>query len=139
MDHRRIPGVDIVHDITVTPWPLPDNCVHMTTLTHVWEHIPPWRTLDVMAEIHRVSKRDALLLMSGPYGNGARYLQDPTHCNPSTEATFLYWDKIQAPQLWNVYQPPVLHLEQFEIVPANGDRDFEVALRVCKGRCTHGG
>jgi SAM-dependent methyltransferase len=138
IDQRRVPGVDIVHDITKTPWPLPESCAMVVVLTHVWEHIHPTRTLDVMAEIHRVSRDDGIVMMSGPYGLGNRFVQDPTHCNPSNEATFMYWDKLHPSRLWEVYKPPVLHLEAFEMVPANGDRDFEVALRVCKGRCHHG-
>ncbi len=139
MDQRAVEGVDIVHDLTVFPWPLPDNCVLTSVLSHVWEHIPPWLTLDVMAEIHRVSKPDAVVMLTGPFGLGPRFVQDPTHCNPVNEATFAYWDPLHPSKLWEqVYQPPPLHVEAFEVVPANGDRDFECALRVCKGECTHG-
>ena len=139
IDKRKLPGVDIVHDITVTPWPLPDSCATVMILSHVWEHIPPWKTLDVMAEMHRISKNNGIVMMNGPYGLGPRFIQDPTHCNPSNEATFMYWDALHPSRLWKVYKPPVLHLERFEIVPANADRDFEVALRVCKmKRCNHG-
>lgn len=133
MDSRRVPGVDIVHDITKTPWPLPANCVITSVMSHLWEHIPPWRTLAVMEEIHRISKPDAVVLLSGPFGLGFRFVQDPTHCNPVNEATFAYWDPLHPSKLWEqVYQPSPMHIEAFEIVPANGDRDFECALRVCK-------
>lgn len=147
MDIRAVDGVDLVHDLTVTPWPLPDDCVTLTRLSHVWEHIPPWRTLDVMAELHRVSKHDAIVMIAAPYGLGFRFVQDPTHCNPSNEATWAYWDPLHPSKLWQqVYRPPAMHVEAYEVLPANGDRDFECAMRVCKqGRdrkgvwtCPHG-
>lgn len=139
MDKRDIPGVDLVHDLEHTPWPLPQNCCSVVVLSHVWEHITPSRTLDVMAEIHRVCQPNAVVMMAGPYGMGFRYQQDPTHCNPSNQATFTYWDPLHPSGLWGVYRPPPMHVEQFVIVPAPpGDRDFEVSLRVCKGPCTHG-
>ena len=133
LDARDVPGVDIVHDLTETPWPLPDDCVTLTRLSHVWEHIPPWKTIAVMAEIHRVSRHNALVFISAPYGLGFRFVQDPTHCNPSNEATWAYWDPLHPSKLWQqVYRPPAMHIEAYEVVPANGDRDFECAMRVCK-------
>lgn len=141
LDRRALPGVDIVHDLEQTPWPLPDSCASVIVLSHVWEHITPSRTLAVMAEIHRVAQHDALVMIAGPYGLGYRYQQDPTHCNPTNDATFTYFDPHHG--LYGVYEPPPMHLEQFVIVPAPpSDRDFEAALRVCKPgegeTCPHG-
>lgn len=139
LDKRRLRGVDIVHDLERTPWPLPATCCAVVILSHVWEHVTPARTLAVMAEIHRICRHDAVVMIAGPYGLGFRYQQDPTHCNPSNEATFCYWDPLHPSRLWEVYRPPVLHLDKFELVPVGNDRDFEVALRVCKRkRCRHG-
>lgn len=141
MDIRPWPGVDIVHDLEDTPWPLPDNSCSIVVMSHVFEHVSPKRTLDVMAEIHRVCQPDAQVAMSGPYGVGYRWQQDPTHCNPIVEATLYYFDPLKG-GLWDVYQPPPLHVEQFMVVPAPMyDRDFEALLRVCKpgkgGKCQH--
>ena len=41
LDVRDMPGVDIVHDLNVHPWPLPDECVTRIACSHVVEHIPP--------------------------------------------------------------------------------------------------
>ncbi len=41
LDVRDLPGVDIVHDLNVYPWPLPDESVNRITCSHVVEHIPP--------------------------------------------------------------------------------------------------
>ena len=41
MDLRPLPGVDIVHDVTMFPWPLPDGCAVRAICSHLVEHIPP--------------------------------------------------------------------------------------------------
>jgi SAM-dependent methyltransferase len=41
MDIRPLPGVDIVHDVTKFPWPLPDESVVRAVCSHLVEHIPP--------------------------------------------------------------------------------------------------
>ena len=41
IDILPLPGVDIVHNIELTPWPLPDDCVLTATASHVLEHINP--------------------------------------------------------------------------------------------------
>lgn len=141
IDTRPLPGVDILHDLEQFPWPLPDACARVVLLSHFWEHLKPWLTLRFMAELHRVCEDGAVVLINGPYANEFRFVQDPTHCNPSNEATFCYWDN-QNP-LWHVYKPPVFHLEQFELIPVGGmGRDFNAVLRTCKrflpdGTCPH--
>jgi hypothetical protein len=134
MDIRPLEGVDLVWDFTQTPWPLPDNCAHTVVLSHVWEHIPPEKTLAVMEEIHRVSRDKAGVFISAPYGVGSRYLQDPTHQNPSTQATWAYWDPADPSGLWGVYCPSPFHLQSYQLIPAGGDRDFNAVLAVCKDR-----
>ena len=130
VDSRRLPGVDLVHDLEVFPWPLPDSVTRLVVMSHFWEHIHPKLTLRFMAELHRVCQHGAEIAIAAPYGNGFRFTQDPTHCNPSNEATFLYWD-LRHP-LWEVYQPPVFHLTYYEIIPAGHDRDFNARLICCK-------
>lgn len=41
MDYRAMPGVDIVQDITMFPWPLPDESVSLAVSSHVIEHLNP--------------------------------------------------------------------------------------------------
>jgi SAM-dependent methyltransferase len=130
MDRRRLPGVDIVHDIEDTPWPLPDNCCTAVVLSHVWEHITPKHTLAVMEEIHRICRDGASVFISAPYAMGSRYMQDPTHCNPSTEATWMYWDPEHP--LYGVYQPSPFKVLSYNVIPVSNDRDFNCVLRVLK-------
>jgi hypothetical protein len=135
VDKVKYPKVDIVHDLEKFPWPFLDNCARAVVMSHFWEHIKPWLTLDFMKELHRVCQNGAQVMIASPYGTEFRFVQDPTHCNPSNEATFLYWDNRH--QLWNVYKPPVFHLDYFEVIPIGGGRDFNAILKVCKGKCTH--
>lgn len=131
LDRRKTPAVDIVHDIERTPWPLPDRCATAVAMSHVWEHITPKHTLDVMDEIWRVLRPHGSLFISGPYGAGSRYLQDPTHCNPSTEITWLYWDPDHP--LYEVYRTVAqFKIVAFDIIPVGGDRDFSVVMEAIK-------
>lgn len=41
MDVLPLPGVDIVHNMEITPWPLPDNCVSVAIASHIMEHLNP--------------------------------------------------------------------------------------------------
>lgn len=112
VDARPLPGVDLVHDLEVFPWPLPDSCAHSVCLYHMFEHLKPWVVMPFMAELHRVCKHGAQVFISGPYALDFRYVQDPTHVRPVNEATFCYFDS-RSDLLWGVYQPPVLHLVNF--------------------------
>jgi len=140
IDARALDGVDLVHDLEVFPWPLPGDCAHTAVLSHFFEHVKPWLSMTFMAELHRVCRTEAQVFMSGPYGMGFHYCQDPTHCNPVNEATLQYFD--DRSQLWNVYQPPVFHVLSFERVASDVDVDFAAVLLCCKPEpgkvCPHG-
>lgn len=41
IDYEAFPGVDIVHDVEVFPWPLPDECADIAVTSHLLEHINP--------------------------------------------------------------------------------------------------
>jgi SAM-dependent methyltransferase len=41
MDFRALPGVDIVHNVELFPWPLPNDCVSVAMASHLLEHINP--------------------------------------------------------------------------------------------------
>lgn len=131
IDKRKTQHVDIVHDLERFPWPLPDNCASAVVISHFWEHLKPWLTFDFMAELHRVCQPGANVFISAPYAMGFRYVQDPTHCNPSNEATWCYWDDRHP--LWEVYKPKaVFYVVSYEVVPVGGDKDFNAVLHVVK-------
>ena len=95
IDFQALPSVDIVHDLTVYPWPLPDECATVAMASHVVEHIPPHNLgfVKFMNEVWRILKPGGQFAITTPHGWSAGYLQDPTHCNPCNENTWLYFVK----------------------------------------------
>jgi hypothetical protein len=100
------PGVDIVQDIEVTPWPLADGCCQAIHASHVLEHLKPWRLIAVMDECWRVMEVGGEMTIRTPFG--AAYAFDPTHCILFQESSFLYFDSatkyhaIYKPQPWQI-------------------------------------
>lgn len=107
MDVRDLPTVDIVHDFTDFPWPLPDECVILAVASHLIEHIPRHNFIfmNFMNELWRVTKPGGSLMIAMPYCTSPGYYQDPTHVNPCNETTFAYFDPLHQSQLWQIYKP----------------------------------
>lgn len=116
MDIRKMPGVDIVHDLESFPWPLPDESVAMAASSHVLEHIDPARGvfLNLMNEVWRVMKPGGRFAINVPYAGSPGYWQDPTHCNGITEMTWTYFDPLSPTELYSVYRP-----KPWKIVPGS--------------------
>ena len=110
MDVRSLPGVDIVHDFEVYPWPIEDDSVLTALASHVVEHINPAKFgfINWMNEVWRVMVPGGQLAISMPYGYSPGFLQDPTHCNPCNEFTWFYFDPEPGEgrgSLWGIYEP----------------------------------
>lgn len=108
MDIRALPGVEIVHDFEVFPWPLPDGCALTAVASHVIEHVNPHKGVFMrfMDEVWRVLKPGGEFAIVVPHGYSMGYLQDPTHCNPCNEHTWYYFDpEAGAGNLYNIYKP----------------------------------
>lgn len=110
MDRRSLPGVEIVHDIEVVPWPLESGSCAIVKMSHVMEHVCPRKSLAVVEEVWRILEEGGHFLVSMPYGGSARYYQDPTHCNPWNEATPCYFDPKYP--LYEVYKPSPWEIKQ---------------------------
>ena len=114
MDVRPLDGVDIVHDVNVHPWPLPDECTTRIMASHLVEHIPPtaingkgtwFPFIEFMDEAWRISKVGCEFMIAAPYWLSPGFAQDPTHCNSINETTFAYFDPLHQSQLWSIYKP----------------------------------
>ena len=105
LDIRKLPGVDIVHDLEKIPYPLQDNSCLKILASHVVEHINPMKFgfVNVMNEWWRIMKEGGELMIAMPYAWSFGYIQDPTHCNPCNEATFQYFDPKYP--LYQIYKP----------------------------------
>ncbi|MBI4928320.1 MAG: hypothetical protein HY835_11180 [Anaerolineae bacterium] len=112
IDIQALPGVDIVHDLNVHPWPVASESVVQAKAWHIVEHIPPVAVtekgtrrpfIEFMNECWRVLKAGALIDIETPYGGSAGFLHDPTHCNPVSELTFEHFDPDY--RRYQTYQP----------------------------------
>ena len=103
MDKRPLPGIDIVHDLEVLPYPLEDESVITMVASNIVEHLKPWLMIDIFNEWWRIAKPNCQLAISMPYGVSSYWQQDPTHCNVCNEVTWQYFDK-RFP-LYRVYEP----------------------------------
>lgn len=106
MDYQDLPGVDIIHDLAVLPWPLPDDSVIRAIASHYVEHIPkvvyyqgndgkfhsylPF--ISFMNEMWRVMKPGGEFAIAAPHGYSPGFLQDPTHTAGLNEATWYYFN-----------------------------------------------
>jgi len=77
VDHHPYPGVDIVADLDVTPWPLEDNRFSRVICSHVIEHIG--EPLAFLREVHRIAKPGALVELDTPHFSSIDSWTDPTH------------------------------------------------------------
>lgn len=100
MDIQKLPGVDIVHDVNVHPWPIEAESVDQAKAWHIVEHIPAvcvtergtrFPFIEFMDECWRVLKVGARIDIECPRGTSETFLHDPTHCNHITEATWEYF------------------------------------------------
>jgi len=91
IDIVKCEGVDIVHDLNVYPYPFEDNSVDEIFMSHYIEHVPD--LMKFMNELYRILKVGGTMSVIAPYYNSIRCWQDPTHLQPISEATFLYYNK----------------------------------------------
>lgn len=115
MDLQPLPGVDIIHDFNVHPWPLPDESVITAIASHVLEHIPKvvidggktrFPFIEFMDEVWRIMKPDGQFAIAVPHGASPGFMQDPTHAAQINEATFAYFDPLSYDgQLYHFYKP----------------------------------
>lgn len=100
MDIQKLPGVDIVHDVNVHPWPIEAESVDRAKAWHIVEHIPPtvvtengtrFPFIEFMDECWRVLKSGARIDIECPHGASDGFMHDPTHCNMLDEFTFEYF------------------------------------------------
>lgn len=115
IDVQGLPGVDIVHDLNVYPYPLPDDCVIAALASHFIEHIPPvmitekgtrFPFIEFMDEIWRIMRPDGQFAIIAPHGRSEGFLQDPTHVNPINQTTFAYFDPLAGDgYLYRFYRP----------------------------------
>ena len=129
MDKRKLPGVDIVHDLEKFPWPLENESCLTVVGHHIAEHIDPKLTISFFDEIWRVLKVDGQLALSMPYAGSPGDFQDPSHCNHFNQVTFQYFDPDYP--LYQIYKPKPFRIEKgFPVYQVNGNLEVLMRKRV---------
>jgi SAM-dependent methyltransferase len=77
IDHHPYPGVDVVCNLDVTPWPLQTSSFDKIVASHVIEHVESIPTF--MRELHRIGRPGAIIEISTPHYTCNDSWQDPTH------------------------------------------------------------
>ncbi len=87
---------DVQHDIEDTPWPFEDSSADEMALQHVMEHIHREKFIDVVREMYRVGKHNAIVNITSPYAGSDNFWTDPDHKLPLTPRSFDYFDSTKA-------------------------------------------
>ncbi len=89
LDIVSMPGVDVVHDLRVTPLPFQENEFEEIFTSHCLEHLPNF--VDIMQELWRITKPNGIIDIYVPYFASELAFRDPTHVNFFTYKTFTNW------------------------------------------------
>lgn len=90
VDRAAIPGVDVVHDLDVGPWPFArDAEVEQLAAVDVFEHVAD--PVLFMTECWRILQPNRMLFIQTPHYRSRDAYTDPTHRRFPTEHTFDYW------------------------------------------------
>jgi SAM-dependent methyltransferase len=82
-------GVDIVHDLTVFPWPIETNASDEIVMSDVIEHLP--NTVATFNELHRIARRGCRVEITYPYWRSFGCYSDPTHIHYFNENLIEYF------------------------------------------------
>ncbi len=91
IDYHSSPGVDVVHDLDVYPWPLESDSFDMVVCKHIIEHLS--NVIKAMEEIHRILKRGGVVKIYTPHISNIMSFKDPTHKWHFTLGSFDYFIK----------------------------------------------
>jgi SAM-dependent methyltransferase len=89
VDVVDVPGVDVIHDLDVTPWPFPDGAFDEVRGIQIFEHVR--NPIGFMLEAWRVLKPGGALFLAVPHYQSENAFTDPTHVRFCTEHTWDYW------------------------------------------------
>lgn len=91
LDIKKLPGVDVVHNLLKFPYPFPDNYFDVIEMHHVLEHLE--NPLRVIEEIWRISKPNAKVIIAVPHWSHFTAYSDLTHKNYFSSSLFIYYEE----------------------------------------------
>lgn len=80
VDSIALPGVDLVANLNNFPWPFEKNSFDRVIFKHSISHFD--QIVEVMEEVHRISKNGAIVDILAPHFTSDNYHTDPTHRSP---------------------------------------------------------
>ncbi len=77
---------DVVFDLETFPWPWDDSSVDEVRLDSILEHLGQTNGifLEVMKELYRICKPDAIVSILAPHPRHMNFINDPTHVRAIT-------------------------------------------------------
>lgn len=121
MDQYPMNGVDIVHDVRITPWPFENEAVEEVHCSHFLEHLTGPERVKFFNELYRVLKPGGKATIITPHWCSTRAYGDYTHQWPPVSEQF-YWHLREE---WRMSQSPHTDVKWDK----NGhDCDFEHVL-----------
>lgn len=91
LDMYPYPGMDVVHDLDVTPWPFDSEHFDQVQAIQVFEHVH--NPVGFMTETYRVLRPGGTLFLTVPHFQSENSFTDPTHVRHCTLRTWDYWIK----------------------------------------------
>jgi SAM-dependent methyltransferase len=86
LDFYKFKGADVIHDLNVLPYPFRENQFEYIAMRNILEHLnDPYR---VMHEIHRISKKGAIIEIQTPHFSSDNVWGDLQHKRGFNSATF---------------------------------------------------
>jgi ubiquinone/menaquinone biosynthesis C-methylase UbiE len=76
LDSKKLPGVDVVHNIECAPLPFNDEEFDYILCQDVLEHV---EYIDVLKELHRILKKGGIVEIRAPHFSSVNNFRDPTH------------------------------------------------------------
>ncbi len=86
VDYAKFTGVDLVYDLNRLPYPFKDNTFEKICLRNVLEHLE--KPMEVMQELHRISKPNARISVKGPHFSSNNVWGDLEHKRGFSSKTF---------------------------------------------------
>lgn len=93
VDSIAFEGVDVVHDLSVYPWPFEDASVDEAHCSHLLEHIPARGRIHFMNELFRILKPGSKVTIIAPHWASCRAYGDMTHVWPPVSEFWFYYLK----------------------------------------------
>lgn len=90
VDRLPLPGVQVVHDLNIFPYPFRDSEIDEIWMDNVLEHVKD--PVRAMEEVFRISRNRAEVTVSVPFFRSAYAFIDPTHKNFFSAHWFAYFD-----------------------------------------------